>query len=86
MARHQGRRATYRQLWEEVGRAARGLLARGVEKGDRLGLWAPNRMEWVVATCKIPAHWKLVDSFPMTVTGKVQKCRMREISVAELKL
>jgi fatty-acyl-CoA synthase len=39
-----------------------------------------------IATCKIPRHWKLVDSFPMTVTGKVQKYRMREISIAELEL
>jgi len=39
-----------------------------------------------IATYKIPKHWKIVDSFPMTVTGKVQKFRMREISVAELGL
>jgi fatty-acyl-CoA synthase len=46
---HQGYRATYRQLWAETGRAARGLLARGIEKGDRVGIWAPNRYEWVIA-------------------------------------
>jgi fatty-acyl-CoA synthase len=39
-----------------------------------------------IATYKIPRYWKIVDSFPMTVTGKVQKFRMREISVAELGL
>jgi len=39
-----------------------------------------------IATYKIPRHWKIVDSFPMTVTGKVQKFRMREVSVAELGL
>jgi fatty-acyl-CoA synthase len=39
-----------------------------------------------IATYKIPKYWKIVDSFPMTVTGKVQKFRMREISVAELGL
>ena len=37
-----------------------------------------------IATYKIPRHWKIVDGFPMTVTGKVQKYRMREISTAEL--
>jgi fatty-acyl-CoA synthase len=37
-----------------------------------------------IATFKIPRHWKFVDSFPMTVTGKVQKFRMREIAAAEL--
>ena len=45
---HQGYRATYRQFWEETGRIARALLVRGVKKGDRVGVWAPNRHEWVV--------------------------------------
>src|SRR5262245_655100 len=39
-----------------------------------------------VATFKVPRWWKFVDTFPMTVTGKVQKFRMREIAVAELGL
>jgi fatty-acyl-CoA synthase len=58
VVRHQNYRATYRELWDESGRAARGLLARGVEKGDRVGIWAPNRAEWVVsqyATARIGA-------------------------------
>ena len=46
---HQGYRATYRQLWAETGRAARGMIARGIGKGDRVGIWAPNRYEWVIA-------------------------------------
>ena len=37
-----------------------------------------------IATFKIPRYWKFVDEFPMTVTGKIQKFRMREIAVAEL--
>ena len=37
-----------------------------------------------IATYKIPRYWKIVDEFPLTVTGKVQKFRMREISAAEL--
>jgi fatty-acyl-CoA synthase len=45
---HQGFRATYRELWELTSRCARGLLARGVRRGDRVGIWAPNRYEWVV--------------------------------------
>ena len=39
-----------------------------------------------IATYKIPRYWKFVDSFPMTVTGKVQKFRMREIAIDELGL
>src|SRR5256885_987063 len=46
---HQGYRATYRELWEQAGRAARGLMARGVGKGDRVGIWSPNRAEWVIS-------------------------------------
>jgi fatty-acyl-CoA synthase len=39
-----------------------------------------------IATFKVPRHWKLVAEFPMTVTGKVQKFRMREQAVRELQL
>src|SRR3954470_18376692 len=53
-----GRRLTYRELDAEVDRVARGLIARGVEKGDRVGIWAPNRIEWCLgqyATARIGA-------------------------------
>jgi len=39
-----------------------------------------------IATFKIPRYWKVVTEFPMTVTGKIQKFRMREIAIAELGL
>ena len=48
IVRHQGYRATYAELWAQTSRAARGLLARGIKKGDRVGIWSPNRYEWVV--------------------------------------
>jgi len=48
VVRHQSYRATYRELWEQVGLAARGLIARGVKPGARVGVWSPNRFEWVV--------------------------------------
>ena len=53
-----GTARTYRELWEQVGLAVRGLLARGVKTGDRVGVWSPNRFEWVVlqyATARIGA-------------------------------
>ena len=53
-----GRRWTYRELAAEVDAVALGLLARGVRAGDRVGIWAPNRAEWVFvqyATAKIGA-------------------------------
>ncbi len=48
VAAHQGRRATYRRLVEECEVVARGLMTRGVTKGDRVGIWSPNRYEWVI--------------------------------------
>src|SRR5690349_5352313 len=53
-----GRRWTYAQLNAAVDEIARGLLARGIDKGDRVGIWAPNCAEWVItqyATAKIGA-------------------------------
>jgi fatty-acyl-CoA synthase len=39
-----------------------------------------------IASYKIPRYWKIVDAFPMTITGKIKKYRMREIAVQELGL
>lgn len=53
-----GRRWSYAQLNDDVDALARGLLAGGVGKGDRVGIWAPNVPEWVLlqyATAKIGA-------------------------------
>jgi fatty-acyl-CoA synthase len=58
VVRHQNYRVTYAELWEQVEAVARGLLARGVAKGDRVGIWAPNRFEWVLiqyATARVGA-------------------------------
>ncbi|WP_460414983.1 AMP-binding protein [Pseudomonas sp. microsymbiont 2] len=48
---------------------------------EELREWARAR----IAHFKVPRHWRFVDAFPMTVTGKVQKFRMREISIEELR-
>src|ERR1700693_5432777 len=45
---HQGHRSTYAELIEQCEVIARGLMARGVRKGDRVGIWSPNRYEWVI--------------------------------------
>ncbi|QGK71986.1 AMP-binding protein [Allosaccharopolyspora coralli] len=53
-----GRRWTYREFVADVDALAHGLLERGIVKGDRVGIWAPNRSEWTLtqyATAKIGA-------------------------------
>ena len=56
IVRHQGIRWTYNDLKKEVDAFAAGLLALGLEPGDRIGIWSPNNSEWVVtqyATAKV---------------------------------
>lgn len=43
-----GRRWTYRELAADVEVVARGLASLGIEKGDRVGIWAPNCAEWTL--------------------------------------
>jgi fatty-acyl-CoA synthase len=48
ISRHQKIRWTYAELKEQVDALAAGLLALGLEPGDRVGIWAPNCAEWAV--------------------------------------
>ena len=53
-----GRRYTWAEIGERSWRLANALRALGLEKGDRLALWSPNRFEWVVlqyATARVGA-------------------------------
>lgn len=45
---HQDRRLTYRELAMAVDELARGLLGIGFGKGDRIGIWSTNNIEWLV--------------------------------------
>ena len=70
IALHQNIHWSYRELQQEVNRCARALLAIGVQKGDRVGIWAPNCSEWTLtqfATAKIGAI--LVNINPMDPNG-----------------
>ena len=49
---------------------------------DELKAFCKERLAYF----KVPHYWKFVDAFPTTVTGKIQKYRMREISIEELGL
>ena len=54
--REQGVRWSWREFRAEVDAFAAGLKALGLGKGDRIGIWSPNRAEWVVtqfATAKL---------------------------------
>ena len=73
VVRSQSFRATYAELWERTSEVARGLMALGIAKGDRVGIWAPNRYEWVVvqfATARIGAV--LVNVNPAYKTAELE--------------
>lgn len=56
VVRHQGIRWSYYDLARAVDALAAGLLAAGLQRGDRIGIWSPNCAEWVVtqfATARI---------------------------------
>ncbi len=58
ISRHQHIRWTYRQLQDHVDQCAKALLHLGIQKGQRVGIWAPNCAEWCItqfATSKIGA-------------------------------
>lgn len=42
-------RVSYEELGERVERAAAACLAAGVERGDRVAIWAPNTLDWIVS-------------------------------------
>jgi len=73
IVRSQGYRATYRELWDATTRAALALVSRGIKRGDRVGIWSPNRFEWVVlqfATARVGAI--LVNINPAYKTSELE--------------
>jgi fatty-acyl-CoA synthase len=48
VVRHENVRLSYRELDDQVDDAARGLLACGLRRGDRVGIWSPNNVSWVL--------------------------------------
>jgi len=52
----QDTRVTYRQAQEQVNRFAKGLLALGVKKGDKVAIWMTNNLEWIYSAYAI---WKI---------------------------
>lgn len=48
ISRHQGLRLSYQQLLEQSQQLASALLRAGIAKGDRVGIWSHNNVEWVL--------------------------------------
>jgi fatty-acyl-CoA synthase len=73
VVRAQGYRATYRELWDATSRLARAFMAAGIQPGDRVGIWSPNRHEWVLtqfATARMGAI--LVNINPAYKTAELE--------------
>jgi len=70
---HQDIRYTYAEFGEAVDLLAGGMLAAGLERGDRVGVWGPNRSEWPLvqyATAKLGVI--LVDINPAYRTSELE--------------
>lgn len=85
VACHQGIRWTYREFGERVDALAKGLMARGLAVGDRVGVWSPNYAEWTLlqyATAQIgvilvninPAYRTHELSYALNQSGAVMLC------------
>lgn len=70
-----------RKFGEEVMAWVR-LRAGQTASADELKAFCKSELAYF----KVPHYWKFVDAFPTTVTGKIQKFKMREVSIEELGL
>jgi fatty-acyl-CoA synthase len=75
IVRHQGTRWNYRELARAAEDFAAGLLALGLEPGDRIGIWSPNNTEWVVTQfAAAKAGLVLVTINPAYRTAELEYC------------
>ncbi len=75
VVRHQGTRWRYAELAEAADRIAAGLLALGLEPGDRIGIWSPNNTEWVLTQfAAAKAGLVLVTINPAYRTSELDYC------------
>ena len=85
---HQNARYTYAQLLDEVNGAARGFLALGVKRGDRVGIWSANVAEWLItqyAVAKVGAI--LVNLNPAYKAAELVRLRLeRQLRDSEERL
>ncbi|XP_069936367.1 medium-chain acyl-CoA ligase ACSF2, mitochondrial-like, partial [Cherax quadricarinatus] len=77
----QGKRATFSQVKQESEEIAGGLLALGLERGDRLGIWAPNTYEWYLTKlAAAKAGLVLVNINPAYRPSELEYC-LNKVSV-----
>ena len=90
-----GQRGSHVKLANDAGRTTIVPMHRELAPGTlrsvlrQAGLTVEELVEFCrgqIATYKVPRYWRFVDEFPTTVTGKVQKYRMREVAITELGL
>jgi acyl-CoA synthetase (AMP-forming)/AMP-acid ligase II len=62
-------RLSYTELGEHVDRAARGLIAAGVEPGDRVCVWSPNTYHWIVAALALHSAGAILVTLNTRFTG-----------------
>tara|TARA_B100000609_G_scaffold199645_1_gene205411 strand:- start:10539 stop:12221 length:1683 start_codon:yes stop_codon:yes gene_type:complete len=84
VSRHQGHRWTYKELDQHVDALAKGLLAMGLTKGDCVGIWSTNNVEWLtlqMATARMGAI--LVNINP---AYKAEECKhaLKQVDVKAL--
>ena len=56
---HQEVRMTYTEYNEAINHVAKALIAAGLKKGERIGIWSPNRLEWALvqfASARVGRH------------------------------
>ena len=78
VSRPQNRRLTYAELAAQVDELAKGLLALGFTKGDRIGIWSTNNIEWLLlqlATARIGVI--LVNINPAYRANELAHCLIR---------
>ena len=80
------RRAGHRRPRRALRRGADGVDRAAARRADAPKRRSENSVAGRSRDYKIPRYVKFVDSYPMTVTGKVQKFKMRETAVQELGL
>ncbi len=81
---HQQQRLTFAQLDAEVERTARGFKACGLEPGERVGIWAPNCLEWVLTMFAAARAGLILVNVNPAYRGSELEFALRQVGCAAL--